>query len=150
VFWDRDHWYLVGTVSARRQTPRLGRADRVLALTPHARSARPPARFDIRDYLGRGWLRTAMGEWAEQAPVAIRLSRRQAERVQQDWYYEHATFRPLGADAVLMTFGDDDREAVLALLRWLGPGAELIEPAAWRAVIRDELRALSHTYAADA
>lgn len=150
LFWDRDHWYLVGTVNDMRPLPRLWRADRVLAITPHSRPARIQARFDIRDYLGRGWLRTAMMEWTEQSPVSIRLSRRQAERLQQDWYYGHASFRPLAADEVLMTFGEDDRGAVLALLRWLGPGAELIAPKEWRAVIRDEVLALYHTYAADA
>ena len=30
-----------------------------------------------------------------------------------------------------MTFGEDHREVVMALLRWLGPGALLLEPKEW-------------------
>jgi hypothetical protein len=37
-----------------------------------------------------------------------------------------------------MTFGESP-EAALAMLRWLGPGAELIAPAAWRARAAEEL-----------
>jgi hypothetical protein len=32
-------------------------------------------------------------------------------------------------------------------VRWLGPGAELIEPAEWRARLRAELREMAATYA---
>ncbi len=31
-----------------------------------------------------------------------------------------------------MTFGEQNPTIVLELLRWLGPGAELLEPHAWR------------------
>jgi hypothetical protein len=50
-------------------------------------------------------------------------------------------------DATVMTYGENDRASVLELVRWLGPGAELLEPAAWRATLRDELRAMSALYA---
>ena len=36
---------------------------------------------------------------------------------------------------------------VLELVRWLGPGAELLEPAEWRAALKDELRAMAERYA---
>jgi len=35
---------------------------------------------------------------------------------------------------------------VLELLRWLGPGAELLEPHAWREGIREELRQMLASY----
>jgi hypothetical protein len=35
---------------------------------------------------------------------------------------------------------------VLELLRWLGPGAELLDPAAWRSALRDELLAMAALY----
>ena len=38
-----------------------------------------------------------------------------------------------------MTYGETNREYVFELLRWLGPEAELIEPKAWRAELRDNL-----------
>jgi hypothetical protein len=36
---------------------------------------------------------------------------------------------------------------VLALLRWLGPGAELVAPQEWRAVLRAELAEMLATHA---
>jgi hypothetical protein len=45
-----------------------------------------------------------------------------------------------------MTFGESDRSVVLELLRWLGPGAELIEPRAWRHALRDELSKMLAIY----
>ena len=38
-----------------------------------------------------------------------------------------------------MTFGEQNPTVVLELLRWLGPGAELIEPHTWRERMRVEL-----------
>jgi predicted DNA-binding transcriptional regulator YafY len=78
--------------------------------------------------------------------VRICLTNEQAERLQGDWYYRHARFEPTGDDRVLMTFGQDIREAVFELLRWLGPGAELIEPREWRAAFREELEKMIVTY----
>ena len=46
-----------------------------------------------------------------------------------------------------MTFGESDRDVVLELLRWLGPGAELLEPAAWRARVRAELQTMLQAHA---
>ena len=90
-----------------------------------------------------------MQQWAQEAPVRIRLSRRQAERLGKDWYYQHAIFEHLSDDCVLMTFGEEDQQTVLELLRWLGPGAELLEPVAWRAVMRAELTRMLANYTED-
>ena len=46
-----------------------------------------------------------------------------------------------------MTFGEEDRTVVLELLRWLGPGTELVAPVAWRAALRAELIEMLAAYA---
>jgi hypothetical protein len=45
-----------------------------------------------------------------------------------------------------MTFGEDNRTIVFELLRWLGPGAELAEPKAWRAQMKEELQQMVSIY----
>ena len=55
-------------------------------------------------------------------------------------------FEPLANDQILMTYGENNRDLVLDLLRWLGPGAELIEPKAWRSSIRAELEQMLAAY----
>jgi predicted DNA-binding transcriptional regulator YafY len=69
-----------------------------------------------------------------------------AERLKQDWYYRHARYEDLAGDQMLMTFGQDDQEIVFELLRWLGPGAELLAPVEWRTVLRAELAAMLAVY----
>jgi predicted DNA-binding transcriptional regulator YafY len=147
LLWDRDRWYLAGWQAGRGEDTRLWRADRVLAIAPHAPIGAPGPAFDVGTLLGHHWLRAAMESWREHAPVTIRLTRQQAERLRQDWYYRHAHFEDLPGDQVLMTFGEGDRAVVLDLLRWLGPGAELIAPVAWRAALRAELAQMLETYA---
>jgi predicted DNA-binding transcriptional regulator YafY len=149
AFWDRGRWYLAGTTGADSAETRLWRADRVLGIAPQPGPATPKPAFDIRQLLGHKWLRAAMEQWRQESLVIIRLTRRQATRLQQDWYYRHADYAPLDGDQVLMTFGEDDRDVVLDLVRWLGPGAELVEPRAWRADLRTELRQILSQYAAD-
>ncbi len=139
MFWDRDRWYLAGRRLGRGGTPRLWRADRVLALTPHTVPVADAPPFDVRALLDGAWLRAAMAEWRQEEAVTIRLTQQQAARLRRDWYYRHATYDDRADDDVRMTFGEDDREIVFALLRWLGLGAELLEPRAWRADIRREL-----------
>jgi len=146
VFWDRDHWYLVGRPTGQEQRSRLWRADRVLEITPHKEVSAHPD-FDVRKLLDRNWLKAAMLQWAQEAPVRIRLSRHQAERLEKDWYYQHAIFEHLSDDCVVMTFGEENQQVVMELLRWLGPGAELIEPVAWRAAMRAELTRMLANYA---
>jgi hypothetical protein len=45
-----------------------------------------------------------------------------------------------------MTFGEQNPTVVLELLRWLGPGAELIEPNAWRERMREEIKQMLASY----
>jgi predicted DNA-binding transcriptional regulator YafY len=149
LLWDRDRWYLVGERTGRDEATRLWRADRVQAIAAHAPAAESAPAFDVGTLLDHNWLRPAMERWRAASPVTIRLTRPQAERLQQDWYYRHALFEELGQEGVLMTFGEDDRAVVLELLRWLGPGAELVAPAAWRAALRAELSDMLAAHADD-
>ena len=142
VLWDRDRWYLVGTPAGRSDAHRLWRADRVLAIRGGPPADGRPTGFDVRDLLGHAWLGRAMAEWRERCPVVVRLTHAQAERLRADWYYRHALSEPDGSGRVVVSFGESDRAKVLDLLRWLGPGAELVEPRAWRADLRADLRAL--------
>jgi predicted DNA-binding transcriptional regulator YafY len=152
LLWDRDRWYLIGqpvaAIGARQSGgQRLWRADRIGEIGASTLRANAAPRFDVRHHLGRAWLRDAMAQWARSSPVKIRMTRHQAERLAADWYFRFAQFEPSGADETVMTYGENDRASVLELVRWLGPGAELLEPAAWRATLRDELRAMAAVYA---
>jgi predicted DNA-binding transcriptional regulator YafY len=69
--------------------------------------------------------------------------------VQRDWYYRHAHFERRSEQDFVMTFGGNNQGFVLELLRWLGPGAELIEPKEWREAIREELRQMLTTHLND-
>jgi predicted DNA-binding transcriptional regulator YafY len=149
LLWDRDRWYLAGKQAERADDVRLWRADRVRAIEPYTPATGVDPTFDVGALLGHTWLRSAMARWRRASPVVIRLSEQQAERLKQDWYYRHAGFEDLPGDQVLMTFGEDDREVVLSLLRWLGPGAELVAPEAWRALARAELAEMLAVYADD-
>jgi predicted DNA-binding transcriptional regulator YafY len=146
LFWDREHWYLAGRLPGQPEEPRLWRADRVLEikhLRPHPSPQDP---FDVRELLGRNWLKAAMERWRQDTPVKICLSPAQAERLQQDWYYRHAHFEPVAEQQILMTVGEDNPAVVLELLRWLGPGAELLEPRAWRTTLKEELKQMLAQY----
>jgi predicted DNA-binding transcriptional regulator YafY len=149
LLWDRDRWYLIGRLVGAKQGAgqRLWRADRVGDIeTSTMRAAAAPS-FDVRRQLGRAWLRDAMAQWARSSPVKIRLGRQQAERLATDWYFRFARFERVGAQEVVMTYGENDEAKVFDLVRWLGPGAELIEPAEWRARLRAELRKMAAAYA---
>jgi predicted DNA-binding transcriptional regulator YafY len=146
LLWDRDHWYLAARKVEQEHTVGLWRADRVVQIKPRQLLAVAQHAFDVRELLGRNWLESAMEDWRHQAPVKIRLSCKQAERLQRDWYYRHAYFEPETEDQVVMTFGEQDPAIVLELLRWLGPGAELLEPRAWRERMREELRQMLACY----
>jgi predicted DNA-binding transcriptional regulator YafY len=148
LFWDRDRWYLVGAREAK-DAPGLWRADRVTAIAVDTLAAASPPVFDIRTLLGWHWLGTAMTEWANNAPVRIRVTREQADRLRRDWLYRHARYESAPDGAIVVTIGEDDPAYFLELIRWLGPGAELLEPVAWRGLLRAELAAMLDTYADD-
>lgn len=145
VFWDRGRWYLAGTELERVQEQRLWRTDRVTAIstiTMLERAGSRNTRFDINDLLGHAWLKTAMDTWRKRAPVRLRITAEQAQRLQQDWYYRFARYEPCDDGKVIMTFGEQDAELVLALVRWLGPGAELLSPVEWRDKLRAQLEGM--------
>lgn len=146
LLWDRDRWYLVGRVDGDERE-RLFRADRVTNVEPLRRLERSPE-FDVRALLGRGWLGAAMRGWlrTSERPIVIRLTREQATRLKRDWFYAHATYDEGPEGGVVMSFADGEREAVFELVRWLGPGAELLEPAAWREDLGRELAKLAGIY----
>lgn len=149
LLWDRDRWYLAGRQDGDPRARSLWRADRVTRIKPlpprTTGQANQPT-FDIRGLLGRQWLRVTMDDWRRQCPVTIHLSRAQATRLQRDWYYHHARFERVDEDTVAMTFGEDDHAKVMELLRWLGPGAELVEPAEWREIMRADLSQMLAVY----
>ena len=87
-----------------------------------------------------------MEQWQQNAPVVIRLTRPQSERLQRDWYYQHARFEEGVDNQLTMTFGEENRAVVFELLRWLGPGTELLEPKAWREQIKEELQQMLSVY----
>lgn len=149
LFWDRDRWYLVGARTDPARTQHLWRADRTadlvilgthVGLREDDRDA--AAEFEIATLLGHAWLKNAMETWRRRAPVRLRITADQAQRLQQDWYYRFADYTPTPDGTVAMTFGEDDPEVVLALVRWLGPGAELLAPEAWRARLHAQLEAM--------
>jgi predicted DNA-binding transcriptional regulator YafY len=150
LLWDRDLWYLIGRklggVGSPRPAQRFWRADRVADIEASTLRATATPGFDVRHHLDRQWLGEAMAHWARSSPVRIRMCRDQAERLRRDWYFRFAQFEPAGADAFIMTYGENNQAMVLELVRWLGPGAELLEPTVWRAALRDELHAMAEAY----
>ncbi|QQE78573.1 YafY family protein [Alicyclobacillus sp. SO9] len=146
MFYDRDHWYFVGQNRVESAGPKLWRSDRVQQIEQLHLPTNSQVQFDVRSFLNRNWLQSAMSEWREQAPVKIRMTPAQATRLSQDWYYIHATYEQIGSHTVMMTYGEDNVTTVLELLRWLGPGAELIEPQEWRKIVYEELKSMMKTY----
>jgi len=142
IVWDRDRWYLVGDVEERPGEARMWRSDRVLEIGA-APSMHPPRDvFDVDDILDRRWLGKAMERWRGECPVRIALTQAQAALLRADWYYGHANFEDLPDGRTAMGWGESSPDIVAALVRWLGPGAELLEPAAWRARIAADLEAM--------
>lgn len=139
ILFDRDHWYLAGR-SVDADDLRLYRADRVRNIELSGFRFRPDKDFSIQDLLGGAWLSSAMRRWEKDEPIArIRVGAKQAAKLANDWYYRHAMFTPDGDDAVMISIPKTDPKVLYPLIRWLGPGAELIEPAALRAGLAREL-----------
>jgi len=136
LIWDRDRWYLVGKPSGEGARTRQWRA----ALAP-GRSMPPlDSDFDASELLERKWLRGAMEGWLSTSPAArIAMTGEQAERLRRDWFYGNARFEASGG-RIVMSYGESRLESVLALVRWLGPGAELLEPLEWRPLVAASLR----------
>jgi hypothetical protein len=84
-----------------------------------------------------------MAAWNRRAPVRIRLTLRQARRLQADWYFRYAAYAADGSDHLILSYGESDRALAFELVRWLGPEAELLSPVEWRAALGDELRAMA-------
>ncbi len=137
---DRDRWYLAGQPEAAPGSRRLWRADRVVTLTPGQPVTHASGGFDVRDLMERPWLQAAMDTWRAHAPVRIHVTEEQAQRLRQDWYYRHARFDQAASGGVIVTFGESNPTIAFALLRWLGPEAELVTPEDWRELFRAELR----------
>ena len=146
MLWDRDRWYLVGRRPDRARA-QMWRADRVREISATTIKVAPDPGFDVRRFLGRTWLAAAMKEWAKDDPVKIRMTQEQARRMRTDWLYGHAQFERGPDGSVVMSFGEGFAPA-LAVLRWLGPGAELIAPRAWRARVAEELSAMADAHRA--
>lgn len=145
LFWDRGRWYLATADEGDTTSPRLWRADRVTRISATRRVNGSATEFEIGDMLGHAWLKSAMTAWRQRAPVRLRVTKEQMQRLQRDWYYRFALYEPAEDGSVMMTFGERDPELVLALVRWLGPGAEILSPLAWRTKLRAQLEAMIQT-----
>lgn len=149
LLWDRDRWYLLGRPSGSSEArPRMWRADRVRALGPGRALPPCPSDLDAQDLLGRQWLAGAMEAWRRNSPVRLVMTQAQAEVLRRDWYYGAALFEDAPEGRAVMTWGESDPGAVTALVRWLGPGAELLEPREWRGLLLKELRDLAEAHGA--
>ena len=78
--------------------------------------------------------------------MRIALPGAQADSLRRDWYYGHALYEAGPDGRTVMTIGEGDYERASALLRWLGPGAELLEPAEWRSRLAGEFRRMEETH----
>jgi len=146
LFWDRDRWYLVGRAGGER---RNWRADRVVSIAPGRSMPPVDSDFDASAILDRRWLSEAMKGWLSGPTARIGLRSEQAGLLRRDWFFGNARFEELGGGRVAMTYSEDDPEAAAALVRWLGPGAELLEPAAWRIPLAEGLRSMLAAHGAE-
>ena len=148
LLWDRDRWYLIGNKigNTRSGGQRFWRADRVVDMESTTLKMKPTPDFDVRRHLGRRWLADAMKAWAKSSPVKIRMTPKQAERLSLDWFFSFGHFEKTGPDEVMMTYGEVEAAYVLELVRWLGPGAEIVDPPEWRDRMKEELKAMLAAY----
>ena len=148
LLWDRDRWYLIGRKigSTRSGGQRFWRADRVAEIEATTLKANAGNGFDVRHHLGRRWLADAMSAWAKSSPVKIRMTPAQAKRLGSDWFFGFGSFERVSDEAVVLTYGEVEAPLALQLVRWLGPGAEIVEPVEWRDLMKDELERMRAVY----
>ena len=143
ILFDRNLWYLAGR-SVDADDLRIYRADRLRNLTVTGLRFRAPKEFSVESLLGGAWLSRAMRRWAQEDGLAeLRVTAEQARRLSQDWFYRHALFTPDGSGGVRVRLADTSAGRLYPLVRWLGPGAELIAPAELRVGLAQELAALA-------
>ena len=88
-----------------------------------------------------------MRRWEQEEEIAkILITAEQAKKLSADWYYRHAVFTPAGDGRILLSIPSTDRARILPLVRWLGPGAELLSPDRLRKEFAIELAALTSLY----
>ncbi|MEO9774248.1 WYL domain-containing protein [Roseibium sp.] len=146
VLFDRDLWYLAGRC-VDTDLVKVYRADRVRNLEISGLFFRPDREFSIQSLLGGVWLSRAMRRWEQDEQIAkILITPRQAQKLGADWYYRHAVFTPAKDGRVLISIPSTARTRILPLVRWLGPGAELIGPEGLRAELARELAELAAVY----
>ncbi|MBD1549047.1 helix-turn-helix transcriptional regulator [Roseibium aggregatum] len=143
ILFDRDLWYLAGRC-VDTDILKIYRADRASDLEVSGFRFRPPKDFTVQSLLGGVWLSRAMRRWEREGPVArIKITPGQARKLSADWYYKHAAFTPAEDGAIVIGIPNASRERILPLVRWLGPGAEILEPTELRQELADELTALA-------
>ncbi|WP_299475797.1 WYL domain-containing protein [uncultured Roseibium sp.] len=148
VMFDRDLWYLAGRC-VDTEMVKVYRADRVRNLEISGLFFRPDKSFSIKTLLGGAWLSQAMRRWEQEEEIAkILITAEQAKKLSADWYYRHAIFTPAGDGKILVSIPSTDRARLLPLVRWLGPGAELLSPDALRLELAGELGNLAALYGA--
>jgi len=155
ILFDRDRWYLYG-FEVDLAAPRFLRADRIRAVEVSGLRFRPRPGMSVQSQIGRQWLSRAMRRWEGEGPVSeIRVTGAQAALLARDWYYRHATVtgqtdetgsrtRP---GAAVLRVPNTDPTVILPLVRWLGPGAEILAPPALRDRHRREIAEMARDLA---
>ncbi|PTW60961.1 putative DNA-binding transcriptional regulator YafY [Breoghania corrubedonensis] len=147
ILFDRNHWYLAGR-SLEAGALRLYRADRVRNVEVSGMRFRPDPDFTVHDLVGGQWLSQAMRRWEreDQRMSRIAVTAEQARKLRQDWYYRHATFTPAGDGRIVISIPNTDRDVICPLVRWLGPGAELLAPEDLRGDLARELDTMRESH----
>ncbi|MEJ8476514.1 helix-turn-helix transcriptional regulator [Roseibium algae] len=146
ILYDRNLWYLAGR-SVETDEMKLYRADRVRNIEVSGLRFQPDPSFDIKHLLGGAWLSQAMRRWEKEGPIAqIRVTAEQSKRLAQDWYYRHVIFTPAPDGNVMISIPNAEAINLFPLIRWLGAGAELIEPAHLRKALAAELSEMARVH----
>ena len=144
ILFDRDRWYLFG-FEVDLAAPRFLRADRVTSIEVSGFRFRPREGMSVQSQVGRQWLSQAMRRWEDEGGVSeIRVTRKQADLLARDWYYRHAAVTAeVGAHGAqggaIVCVPSTDPTVILPLVRWLGPGAEILGPSVLRDRHRDDI-----------